>query len=84
MTSLIQTSNKQSNCFYFGDNDQAPPKGEVKYMNAFAKSTSASAKENNFSHFANFIFSMVRGRGGGGRESKYKRRLNVRVFLPWV
>lgn len=45
------------------------------------KSTSASTKENNFVHFANFIFSMVGGRGG---ESKYKRRLNVRVFLPWV
>ena len=83
MTSLIQTSNKQSNCFYFGDNDQAPPKGEVKYMNAFTKSTSASAKENNFFHFANFIFSMVGGRGGGGK-SKYKRGLNVRVFLRWV
>ena len=80
MTSLIQTSNKQSNCFYFGDNDQAPPKGEVKYMNAFTKSTSASAKENKFFHFANFIFSMVGGRGGGG-GSKYKRGLNVRVFF---
>lgn len=50
-------------------------------MNAFTKSTSASTKENNFVHFANFIFSMV---GGGRGGSKYKRRLNVRVFLPWV
>lgn len=50
-------------------------------MNTFTKSTSASTKENNFVHFANFIFSMV---GGGGGGSKYKRRLNVRVFLPWV
>lgn len=50
-------------------------------MNAFTKSTPASTKENNFVHFANFIFSMV---GGGGGGSKYKRRLNVRVFLPWV
>lgn len=33
-------------------------------MNAFTKSTSASTKENNFVHFANFIFSMV----GGGRK----------------
>ena len=49
-------------------------------MNTFTKSTSASTKENNFVHFANFIFSMV----GGGGGSKYKRRLNVRVFLPWV
>lgn len=32
-------------------------------MNAFTKSTSASTKENNFVHFANFIFSMVGGRG---------------------
>lgn len=34
------------------------------------KSTSASTKENNFVHFANFIFSMVGGRGGEASTSE--------------
>ena len=43
-------------------------------MNAFTKSTSASTRENNFVHFANFIFSMVGGRGGGKQvQAKIER-----------
>lgn len=37
------------------------------------KSTSASTKENNFVHFANFIFSMVGGGGGEQVQAKIER-----------
>lgn len=42
-------------------------------MNAFTKSTPASTKENNFVHFANFIFSMVGGGGGKQVQAKIER-----------